>query len=167
MGAHRPDDQCAGRRHLECGEGPSRIHSVDGSLDGVRHHRLLIQRDDRGSAPIESLFALILLLFLMLGTIEVAFALYGRNVIASAAHEAARTAVELGRDPRDAAVVATNTVVRSAGGLTRDLNVVVDTDTGDGSVRVTVTGVVDAFGPIPFPFPVEAVATAHSTERPR
>ena len=165
MGAHRPDDQCARRRDLGCGQGSSRVHRVDRSLDGVRQHRLLIPTNERGAAPLESLFALILLLFLVLGTIEVAFALYGRNVIASSAHEAARTAVELGRDPREAALVATNTVARSASNLTRDLNV--DVDVSRGSVRVTVRGVVDAFGPIPFPFPVEAVATAHKTGRPR
>ena len=164
MGAHRVDDQCAGRSDLGRRSGPFGVHSLDRSLDGVRQHRLLI-RSDSGSAPIESLFAVILLLFLVLGTIEVAFALYGRNVIMSSAHEAARAAVELGRDPQEAAELARVTVDRSAGGLARDLHVGVEVvDTG---VRVRVSGIVDAFGPIPFPFPVRAVATAAADEAPR
>ena len=165
MGPHRLDDQRSRRSTLGCSEGSARFDRLNRSIYGVRQHRLLIRDNDQGSAPIESLFALVLLLFLVLGTIEIAFALYGRNVLASSAHEAARAAVELGRDPDEAAAIATNTVVRSAGGLTRELNVRVQTD--QSVVRVTVTGVVDAFGPVPFPFPVKAVATAHAGERPR
>ena len=109
----------------------------------------------------ESTFALILLLFLVLGTIEVAFALYGRNVVLAAAHDGARAAIELGRDPAEAAAIARSTVVRSAGGIATDLDVDVST-AGPETVAVRVRAVVDAWGPIPFPLPVDTVARASS-----
>src|SRR5687768_13461790 len=94
-----------GRRSRSIG-----VDRLDRALVGVRNHRLLttrlgahtllrmrVHRSESGSALIESTFALVLLMFLVLGTIEVAFALYGRNVVLNAAHQAARTAVEVGR----------------------------------------------------------------------
>ena len=118
-------------------------------------------RHERGSAPIEATFALLLLLFLVLGAIEVAFALYGRNVVLASAHEGARAAVELGRTEAEAVVLARDTVDRAAGGVVDRLSVDVSVARADVMiVEVQVRGVVDAWGPIPFPLPVTANATA-------
>ena len=101
-------------------------------------------------------------MFLVLGVIEVAFALYGRNVVLASAHEGARAAVELGRDPGEAAAIAEQTVRRATGSLVEDLQVNVSTHrlAGASIVSVRVTGVVDAFGPVPFPIHVDTVARA-------
>ena len=105
---------------------------------------------------------MLFLLFVVLGLIEVAFALYGRNVIMAAAHEGARAAVELGRDPDHGSAVASTTVRKAAGGLVDDLDVSVasEDDARGMLVTVRVTGVLDAFGPIPLPLPVTAQASA-------
>lgn len=122
--------------------------------------------DERGSAPIESTFALLLLLLLVLGTIEVAFALYGRNVILSSAHEAARAGIELGRSPEESEAIAKTTMLTAAGGIVDDMDIGVRVlEQGSLSiVAVHVEGTVDAWGPLPFPFRVATVASA-STDR--
>jgi TadE-like protein len=109
------------------------------------------------------------LMLLVLGTIEVALALYGRDVVAAAAHEGARAAVELGRDPADARFVAQRTVRRASGSLVRDLAVKVSTHaTGSTSyVRVRIAGWLRPLGPIPFAVPVSAVATVAKGVHPR
>jgi Flp pilus assembly protein TadG len=124
---------------------------------------------DRGSAPVESIFAIVFILFLALGVIEVAFALYGRNVVMSSAHEGARAAVEYGRDPQQAAAIAEDTVRRAAGSLVDDLRVGVSTSDGGEvtTVQVRVQGVVDAFGPVPFPMPVDTTVSATREGLPR
>ena len=126
-------------------------------------------RNEHGSAPVESIFAIAFILFLALGVIEVAFALYGRNVVMSSAHEGARAAVEYGRDPQQAAAIAEDTVRRAAGSLVDDLRVGVSTSTGGGvtTVQVRVQGVVDAFGPVPFPMPVDTLVSATREGLPR
>jgi Flp pilus assembly protein TadG len=131
----------------------------------VRNDRLLKSRPRRrgeeGSAAVESTFALVLLLILVLGTIEVAFALYGRNVVLNSAHEAARAAVELGRTPAEAEALATATVERAAGGLTDELRVEIGVSTREVvTIGVRVDAVIDPWGPIPFRMPVRARATA-------
>lgn len=125
----------------------------------MRQHRLLTER---GSAPLEATFAIVFILFLVLGTVEVAFALYGRNVVMSSAHEGARAAVEYGRSPEEAAAIARDTVRKAAGSLVDDLRVSVGVGdpTQPSVIRVRVQGTVDAFGPVPFPMHVDAVATA-------
>lgn len=112
----------------------------------------------------ESLFAIVMLLFLALGTLQVALALYGRNVVASAAHEAARAGVELGATPEQATAIADDTVRRAGGRLVRDLTVEVSAtqDERGRIVQVSLTGTVDVLGPIPIPVPIEAHASARS-----
>lgn len=116
----------------------------------------------KGAAPLETIFALVFLLVLSLGVAEVAVALYGRNVALSSAHEGARAAIELGRSPRDGAVIARRTIEGAAGGLVDDLRVAVTTEQmgGDMVVHVRLTGRLSAPGPIPIPLPVDVVATA-------
>jgi Flp pilus assembly protein TadG len=120
---------------------------------------------ERGSAPVETIFAIVFLMLLVLGVLQVAFALYVRNVVASSAHEGARAAIELGRDPASARSIARDVVARSAGGLVRDLDV--DTAVGRSSngsvVRVLVTGSLTPFGPFPISIPFATTAHASRT----
>lgn len=115
---------------------------------------------ESGSAVVESIFAIVFLMFLVLGVIEVAFALYARNVVAASAHEGARAAIELGRDESDALAIARDTVRRAAGGLVDDLQVDADARRVGDLLLVTVKvgGTLRAFGPVPIPVPLSAVA---------
>lgn len=113
--------------------------------------------------------AIVVLMFLVLGTVEVAFALYARNVVGAAAHEGARAAAELGRTSDDAASIARAAVVRSAGGLVRDLRVrTAVTRAGTRAVvRVRVSGMLEPFGTVPLPVPLDALATVTREVRVR
>lgn len=129
----------------------------------MRDGRLLRRaRPDAGTATVESVFAVVLLTTLVLGVVQVAIALYGRNVLISSAHEGARAAVEIGRHPQDGAVVAREVIERTAGGMIEDLAVAVDElPLEDGRVvRLVVSATVRAFGPLSFPIPVRTAVTA-------
>jgi Flp pilus assembly protein TadG len=116
--------------------------------------------EERGAAPLEAVFGIVMLLVLVLGVLEVAFALYARNVVAASAHEGARAAIEVGRGPADAARVARSTVERAAGNLVENLEVATTVSGGPGrSLRVTVTGSLRPFGPVPIPVHVSSSAT--------
>ena len=141
----------------------------------MRKRRLLasapparVQGTQAGSALLESIFALLLLLVLVLGAVQVAFVLYARNVVAASAHEGARAAVELGRNADDARTVASEVVRSSVGGLVEQMEVVVSVQTvGDLSVvRVRVTGRLKSFGVVPIRMPVGSVATSIRREAP-
>lgn len=108
----------------------------------------------------ESIAAMLLLLVLVLGTIEVAFLLYARNVVRASAHEGARTALELGRTPAEASLVAERTVRRAVGGMVKEMEVLTNTRSAEGSsfVSVSVQAEIRAFGPIPIPLRMDAVA---------
>lgn len=107
-----------------------------------------------------------LLLFMVLATIEIAFLLYARNVVQASAHEGARAALEIGRSPTEAATLAERTVRRAVGGLVRDLEVLTDTSSTNGSsfVVVSVDASVEGFGPIPWPSQMHAVARVSRAE---
>ena len=126
----------------------------------MRPHRLL--NGERGSAPIESIFAIVMLLILTLGALQVAFALYARNVLTSAAHEGVRALVERGAVGADARRVATAVVQRGAGGLVDDLRVgVTSAERGPRTVvTVHVRGTTARFGPVPVALPLTATATS-------
>ena len=127
----------------------------------MRADRLLRARE-RGSATIESILAIVILMLLTLGALQVAFVLYARNIVISAAHEGARAAVERGATGTDAGAVAGAVVERSAGGLVSDLSV--DTEAmeraGSELLTVRVQGTIRALGPVPVFFPVTATATS-------
>ena len=59
-----------------------------------------------GTAAVESIFAMVFIIVLLLGVVQVAFVLYARNVVAASAHEGARAIVERGSRSDDAASVA-------------------------------------------------------------
>lgn len=127
----------------------------------MRHHRLL-KRSEAGSAPVEATFAIVLLMVIVLGVVEVAFALYSRNVVAAAAHEGARAALEFGSTADEAARVARSTVETSAGGLVTDLEIDVARSATDRERRVVVqvTGRLKPFGPVPIAVPFRETAHA-------
>lgn len=128
----------------------------------MRPHRLL--NDERGSAPLESVFAIVMLVVLTLGALQVAFALYARNVLASAAHEGVRAVVERGSVEDDARAVAAAVVERAAGGLVDDLRVDV-TSVAQGARTITtvhVRGSTAPFGPVPVTLPLRATARSVS-----
>jgi len=128
----------------------------------------MLSVSERGSAPLETVFAIAFLLLLVLGAIEVVWALYGRNVLMSSAHEGARAALELGRSSSDAVTIATRSIEQSAGALVDELDVGVSTETLDGrsTVRVEVSGVLAPWGPVPMPLPVKTAATVSRSATP-
>jgi Flp pilus assembly protein TadG len=125
-----------------------------------------VSSSEEGNAPLETIFAMVMLMLLVVGVIEVAFFLYGRNVVAASAHEGARAAIELGRDRADAVEVATHTVRSATGDLLEDLDVLVSTTELDERtvVVVEVRGRLRGFGPVPVSAPVGARATASMEE---
>lgn len=117
---------------------------------------------ERGSAAVESVAAIVVLLVLVLAVVEIAFALYARNVVIASAHEGARAGIELGRSPSEARRVAEATTRRAAGGLVRDLAVAVEVRRASGRafVRVQLDGWLRGFGPVPLPMRMRASATS-------
>lgn len=162
MGSRDAHDERARRRDLGGGARPTGGHRFLRVVDGVRRHRLLT-RSQRGSAPVGAIFGMLFIVFIVLGSIEVAFALYARNVVASAAHEGARAAIEVNRSLGDAAEIAQRTVARAAGGLVSELAVHTDITTspeGIGRSNVTVRAELRVLGPIPVTIPVRLTARA-------
>jgi Flp pilus assembly protein TadG len=125
--------------------------------------------DDRGSAPVETTFAILFLMLLALGVIQVALSLYARNVVMASAHEGARAAIERGTDDVQAAALARDVVRKASGALVDDLDVDVATSRRGREFRVTVSvgGLIDGLGPLPFPIPVSARASAQTTATAR
>jgi hypothetical protein len=111
---------------------------------------------------VESVFAIVLLLMLTLGVVQVVLVLYGRNVVIAAAHEAARSAIELSRTPQEGRDVAIGTMRRAAGDLLHGMKVRVGTrEEGQRYVvTVDVSGTIRTVGPVPVPVPISASATA-------
>jgi Flp pilus assembly protein TadG len=129
----------------------------------VRQPRVLkSSTTEEGSAPLELTFAIVFLMLLSLGAIQVGLTLYARNVVLSAAHEGARAAVELGRETSDASETARRYVERAAGGVVDDLRVATSTIETRGRLfaRVMVTGRLDVLGPVPVSIPIRTTATA-------
>ena len=123
---------------------------------------LVTRRTERGSAPLESIFAITFLVFLAFGVVQVALILYGRNAVMSATHEGARAGAELGREPREAAAIARRTVEESAAGLIEgmDVEVTLSGEPSDRRLHVLVSGTLRTIGPVPVGIPVNASATA-------
>jgi hypothetical protein len=160
-----------GRGHLGSSARPTGDDRLFCAIHGMRRSRLLRFNwaDQRGAAPVEMTFAIILLMTLMLGVVQVAFALYARNVVAASAHEGARAAAERGRSPAEAAAIAKDVVGRATGRLIDDLTV--DVATGrtarTKTITVRVRGLVTDFGPVPLPIPLSSTATAQLDEASR
>jgi Flp pilus assembly protein TadG len=118
-------------------------------------------RTESGAAPVESVVAIVLLLVLALGVVQVALLLYGRNSVLSAAHEGARAGIELGRSPAEAEAIARRATASAAGGLVQGLKVDASATTSDDLLVLTVTlsGRLVALGPVPWSPGVSVRAT--------
>lgn len=129
----------------------------------MRRDRMLKpQLHEAGSAPLESVFAIVFLMALVLGVMQVALALYGRNVVMASAHEGARAGIELARSPAEAAPIAEQAVRSSAGGAIDDLHVeVITLERGVTTlVEVHVSGTLDVLGALSLPIPIEVTASS-------
>jgi len=155
------NDERTRRCYMGCSKREARATRAERSRHGLRRDRLLIG-NERGSAPLEAIFSVALLLVLVFGLIQVAFVLYGRNVVISSAHEGARAAIELGGSTSEAAAVATSTVRSATGHLvdSLDVDVAVTHRAERAVVSVSVSGSLDAFGPIPVTVPISVSATS-------
>ena len=117
---------------------------------------------ERGSALVESIFAIVFLMVLTLGVTQLALTLYGRNVVIASAHEGARAATELGRSQREAEEIALRTTRSATGSLVDDLEIEVLSEPAgeDALITVRLTGRLAAVGPVPISIPVEAQASS-------
>ncbi len=124
---------------------------------------------ERGSAPLDAVVAIVLLMILTLGTIQVALTLYGRNVVDASAHEGLRALVERNAAASDAAQVATASVRDSVGSLVGALEVDVASSAAGGGrvVRVMVRARLKPLGPVPVTIPVVAGAEGFVEAAPR
>ncbi len=134
----------------------------------MRQFRLLTDSDERGAAPVESVFAMIFLLVCALGVIEVALTLYARNVVLASLHEGARAAQEMGVSSASVGPVARNVISRAAGTLASDIEVSVGAAEVDGRrvVEIDLKANVVPPGPVPFTLPVHTTAVVPKETRP-
>ncbi len=117
---------------------------------------------ERGSALVESIFAIVFLMLLSLGVAQLALTLYGRNVVIASAHEGARAATELGRSEQEAETIALRTTRSASGSLVDDLEIDVLTERvgEDDLITVRLRGRLAAVGPVPITIPVEVQASS-------
>jgi hypothetical protein len=122
----------------------------------------LLTIPERGSALVESIFAIVFLMLLSLGVAQLALTLYGRNVVIASAHEGARAATELGRTEEEAVAIALRTTRSATGSLVDDLEIEVLTEPAgeDALVTVRLRGRLAAIGPVPISIAIEAQASS-------
>jgi len=104
-------------------------------------------RSQRGSAVVDFVLVLVVLVPVFLGILQVALVLLVRNTLASAAAEGARYAATLDRGPDDG-VARTRDQIDGAisGRFARDVSASPATVNGAPGVEVTVRAVVPALG---------------------
>jgi Flp pilus assembly protein TadG len=129
---------------------------------------LSLERGERGSALVESVFAIAFLLTLLLGTVQVVFTLYARNVVQAAAHEGVRSAIERGGTGEGPVDAARTTVERAAGGLLTDVDVAASRSAlRDGAlITLAVSGRLRSLGPLPLRLSVDATARGFAPGEP-
>lgn len=103
--------------------------------------------DDRGSAVVDFVLALVVLVPLVLGIVQVGLVLHVRNTLTSAASEGARHAATLDRGPDDG-VARTRAEIEGAltGRFARDVSASSSSVGGAPGVVVTVRAVVPPLG---------------------
>lgn len=124
--------------------------------------RALAVLRQRGSAPVETIFAFVFVMTLALGVIQIAFSLYARNIVMTSTHEAARAAVERGRTEAEVHAIVRRVLGQGAGGVFRATRVEVVRHV-EGTrlvVSVAVAGTIRSLGPFPASLPVTARAGA-------
>lgn len=105
------------------------------------------RRGQRGSAVVDFVLVLVVIIPLFLGILQVALVLLVRNTLASAASEGARYAATLDRGPADG-VAKTREQIDGAlsGRFARDIDVATVLIDGAPTVRITVHATVPALG---------------------
>ena len=123
-------------------------------------------RDQRGSAVVDFVLVLVVLVPVFLGVLQVALVLLVRNTLASAASEGARYAATLDRGPADGAARTRSQIDGAVSGrFARDVTARETVVDGAPGVEVTVRAVVPALG-IGGPG-IELVVTGHAVEEQR
>lgn len=124
------------------------------------------RRTQRGSAVVDFVVVLVVLVPLFLGILQVALVMMVRNTLASAAAEGARYAATLDRDPADG-VARTREQIDGAisGRFAQDVSATTVLVDGAPAVRVTVRATVPALG-LGGPG-VSLVVTGHAVEEQR
>ncbi len=124
------------------------------------------RRDQRGSAVVDFVLVLVVLVPIFLGILQVALVLLVRNTLASAASEGARYAATLDREPADG-VARTRSQIDGAisGRFARDIEAHPTTVGGAPGVEVVVHATVPALG-IGGPG-VSLTVTGHAVEEQR
>ncbi|MDF1602929.1 TadE family protein [Nocardioides sp. YIM 152315] len=103
--------------------------------------------DQRGSAVVDFVLVLVVLVPIFLGILQVALVLLVRNTLASAASEGARYAATLDRGPADGAARTRDQIDGAISGrFARDVSAHPATVEGAPGVAVTVRAVVPALG---------------------
>ena len=104
-------------------------------------------RTQRGSAVVDFVLVLVVLVPVFLGILQVALVLLVRNTLASAASEGARYAATLDRGPGDGAARTRDQIDGAVSGrFARDVSARSTTVDGAPGVEVTVRAVVPALG---------------------
>ncbi|MBB3041250.1 TadE/TadG family type IV pilus assembly protein [Nocardioides soli] len=105
------------------------------------------RRGERGSAVVDFVLVLVVLVPMFLGILQVALVLLVRNTLASAASEGARYAATLDRGPADGADRARDRIDGAISGrFARDVSARPTAVDGAPGVEVTIRAVVPALG---------------------
>ncbi|GAB6986778.1 TadE/TadG family type IV pilus assembly protein [Nocardioides pyridinolyticus] len=126
----------------------------------------MTRHDERGSAVVDFVLVLVVLVPLVLGILQVALVLHVRNTLASAAAEGARYAATLDRGPADG-VARTRSQIDGAvsGRFAQDVAAHPATVDGAPGVEVVVHATVPALG-LGGPG-IELTVTGHAVEEQR
>lgn len=113
------------------------------AADGIRRRFA----DDTGSAPVEFVLVGVLLTFLTLAVLQLAFALHIRNTVLDAAAEGARFGALADNSPRDAGPRTSELIAAAIGpDYARDIEVSEDNWMGAPAVIVTVRATLPLLG---------------------
>lgn len=119
------------------------------------------RRDQRGSAVVDFVFVLVLLLPLVLGILQLALVLHVRNTLAAAAAEGARAGAVLDAPTGAAAATTREQIVGAVDArYARDIGVVTTTIGGAAAVMVTVRAEVPTLVVGGLTFPIEVSGNA-------
>ena len=125
----------------------------------------MTRRSQRGSAVVDFVLVLAVLVPIFLGILQVALVLFVRNTLASAASEGARLAATSDRGPADGAALTRDQINGAVSGrFARDVTVRQVRIDGAPGIEVTVRARVPALG-LGGPS-VELEVTGHAVEEP-
>lgn len=126
----------------------------------------MTRRDERGSAVVDFVLVLVVLVPLVLGILQVALVMHVRNTLASAAAEGARYAATLDRGPAEGAARTRSQIDGAVSGrFAQDVDAHPATVDGAPGVEVVVHATVPALG-LGGPG-VELTVTGHAVEEQR